>query len=88
MVNYGPAALIILSVFLSVFVGILMNRRDVTSLKDNMNRQFDAVNRQFDAVNRQFTEINGRLARIDEDLREFYGMEKKLEGRVDELSRR
>ena len=95
MLNYGPVALIIFSTFLSVFIGVLMNRRDVTTLKEDMNRQFDTVNRQFDAVNRQFdtvarqfSEVNGRLTHLEQDLREFYGMEKKLEGRVDELSRR
>ncbi|WP_419805100.1 hypothetical protein [Terriglobus sp.] len=74
MLNYGPTTLIMFSVFLSVFVGILMNRRDATSLKDDMNRQFDGVNRRFDEVNRQFVEVHDHLNRIDEDLREFYGM--------------
>ena len=81
MLNYASVALIILSTFLSVFTGVLMNRRDVTVLKDD-------VNRQFDNVNRQFGEVNGRLTHLEQDLREFYGMEKKLESRVDELSRR
>ena len=74
MLNYIPAALIILSVFVSVFVGILMNRHDVAALRTDMNRQFDKV--------------DAHLTRIDEDLRRFYGTDKELEGRLNELSAR
>jgi hypothetical protein len=34
------------------------------------------------------SDLGGRIARLELDYREFYGMEKKLEGRVDELSRK
>ena len=74
MVNYAPAALIILSVFVSVFVGILMNRRDVSSLKEDINKQFDRMDR--------------RLTLIETDQKQFFTISGKLDGRIDELSRR
>ncbi len=91
MLTYGPAILIIFS----VFFGILMGRRDVNSLKEDMNRRFTEMNvdmnRRFAEmstdISRQFGEVNRRLTKLEDDYLEFYGMEKKLEGRVDELSR-
>ncbi len=74
MLNYIPAALIILSVFVSVFIGILMNRRDVESLRVDMNRQFDGV--------------NSRLTRIEDYQKQFFTVTGKLDGRIEELSRR
>lgn len=59
---------------IGLFACIWINRRDFTDLKSDMNRQFDAVNKHLD--------------RIDADLREFYGTDKQLEGRVNELSPR
>lgn len=38
--------------------------------------------------NRQFDEVKGALLTLASDYRHFYGMEQKLEGRVDELSKR
>ena len=60
MLNYIRAALIILSVFVSVYVGILMNRRDVESLRVDINRQFDSV--------------NSRLTRIEDDQKHFFAV--------------
>ena len=73
MLNYGPAALIILFTFLSVFVGIFLNRRDSTVMRQDINRQFNEVNR--------------RLSRIEDDQKHFYAVTGKMEGRIDELSR-
>ena len=39
-------------------------------------------------MNHRFTQVESRLTRLKGDYRDFYGMEKQLEGRVDELSRR
>lgn len=54
--------------------GIVLSRKDVASLRAEMNRQFDGVDR--------------RLGVLEHDYKEFYGMEQKLEGRVEELSKR
>ena len=77
MHDYVP--LIVL--FLGVLAEIWLNRRDFSESKADTNRQFDAVNRQLEAINR-------RLDCIDEDLRQFYGTDKALEGRINELSAR
>lgn len=62
----------------------------------NMNSKFDGkfndlkddIHRQFTDVNRQFGEVNRRLGLIETDLKQFYGITQKLEGRVDEISRK
>ena len=64
-----------------VLAGILLNHREVTNLKADMNRQFDKVDARFD-------KLDVRLGRIDEDLRMFHGTDKELEGRINELSAR
>lgn len=99
MHEYIPVALIIAS----VLSGILFNRRDTNELKADMNTKFADMkadtNRQFSEVNtkladlkadmnRQFTEVNRRLDIVDSDLKQFHTITGKLEGRVDELSRR
>lgn len=62
--------------------------RQFTDTRADTNRQFADVQRQFTDVQRQFTEVRGSLATLTEDYQRFYGMEQKLEGRVDELSKR
>ena len=60
-----------------IFGGIFLNRRDFAESKSDMNRQFGEVNKRLDRV-------DDRLGSIDRDLRNYA----KLEGRVEELSRR
>ena len=85
--------------FVLVILGWLHQNQRLTDLRADTNRQFDSmktgidmrfgeVNRQFGEVNRQFEQVNQRLATLADDYRTFYGMEQKLEGRVDELSKR
>ena len=74
MVSYIPAALIILSVFVSVFIGILMNRRDATLLRDDMNRGID--------------ELNRRLTLIESDQKHFFTITGRMDGRIDEIAKR
>lgn len=90
------------SLVLVILAWLHQNQR-LTDLRADTNRQFDDAradtNRQFDDLrrqfhdlrgdtHRQFTEVNGTLATLAADYRNFYGMEQKLEGRVDELSKR
>lgn len=80
MLNYGPALLIVFSVFL----GILLNRREVTSLKEDMNKQFE---RSKEDMNKQFERVDRRLTLIENDQKQFFQVTGKLDGRIDELSR-
>ena len=79
MHEYGP----VIITFLVVLAGILFNRKDVSDLEADMNRQFTDMKSDF---NRQFDEVKAHLGRIDSDLRLFHGTDKELEGRINELS--
>ena len=57
-----------------VLAGILLNHREVTQLKTDINRQFDKV--------------DSRLTRIEEDQKQFFKTIGVLDGRLDELSSR
>ena len=76
MHEYMPLAVTLIA----IFAGILLNRRDYGLLREDMNQRFDRVDKRLDR-------IDNRLDRVGNDLREFYGSNRKLEGRVDELSR-
>lgn len=67
------------SVVLVILAWLYANAR-LSDLRSETNRQFEGVNSRLDR-------IDSRLDRVDADLREFYGSNRKLEGRVDELSR-
>ncbi len=64
-----------------VLAGILVNHREVSTLRTDMNRQFDRVDARYERM-------ESHLSRIDQDLRNFHGTDKELEGRVNELSAR
>ncbi len=57
-----------------VLAGILLNHREVTQLKTDINRQFDKV--------------DSRLTRIEGDQKQFFKTTGVLDGRMDELSAR
>lgn len=88
MLNYGPAVLIIFS----VFVGILLNRRDLSALRAELRGELgsfrDEVRREFDQVRREQVETNRRLTLIETDQKHFFQVTGKLDGRIDEPSRR
>jgi hypothetical protein len=44
--------------------------------------------RRLDAIDRRIDKIETRLELIQKDMREFYGVTQKLEGRIDEISHR
>lgn len=68
-----PSLLVVLS-------WIQTNSR-LSDLKEGMNQRFNQVDQRFN-------QVESRLTRLEGDYRDFYGLEKKLDGRVDELSRR
>ncbi len=84
MLNYGPAVLIIFSVFL----GILLNRRDTTILKADINSLKADMDKQFDRVDKRFDVLTARVSALEADYTQFYGMQQKMEGRLDEISSR
>lgn len=70
--------------------------RQFGEFRSDTNRQFSEfrsdTNRQFSELrsdtNRQFDDVKKTLATLTSDYHNFYGLEQKLEGRVDELSKR
>lgn len=102
MLNYGPAILILFS----IFVGILLNRRDSTLLREDMNRRFAdfrtemdirfrAVEQRFDEMSRRFGDMDRRLDAIDRrlnliesDQKQFFKETGEIQGRLNELSSR
>jgi len=82
------------------FVLVILAWINSNARVSDMNAKFDSklsdlttdfksdMHRQFDEVSRQFGEVNRRLTLIKTDLKQFYGITQKLEGRVDEISRR
>ena len=77
-----------LSSFVLVILAWLHSNARLTDAVASMNRNFDRMDKRFEAIDRKFEGIEKRLDRIDGDLKEFYGTTKRLEGRVDEISRR
>ena len=59
---------------LAILAGIFFNRNDLKDLRAEMNARFNKV--------------EDRLAGIDADLRQFYHLTGKLEGRVHALEKR
>ena len=59
---------------LAILSGILFNRSDIKDLRTEMNARFN--------------KIEDRLAGIDADLRQFYHLTGKLEGRIDAIEKR
>lgn len=66
--------------------------RQFAEFRSDTSRQFDDLRRQFGDLrfdaNRQFDEVKQALATLTSDYHNFYGLEQKLEGRVEELSKR
>jgi hypothetical protein len=59
---------------IAILAGILFNRSDLKDLRAEMNARFN--------------KIEDRLTGIDADLRQFYHLAGKLEGRMDALEKR
>jgi hypothetical protein len=65
----------------AILAGILFNRNDVKDLRTEL-KDFRVE------VNARFNKVEDHLARIDSDLRQFYHLSGKLEGRMDALEKR
>ena len=66
---------------LAILAGILFNRSDVKELRAEMRARFDRVDARFD-------QVDARFNRVDADLRQVYAFTGKLEGRIDEISKK
>jgi hypothetical protein len=70
---------------LAILAGILFNRSDIKDLRAEMNARFNQIEGN---VNDRFNRIEDRLAGIEADIRQFYHLTGKLEGRIDALEKR
>jgi hypothetical protein len=66
---------------IAIFAGILFNRVDLRELRVEMNSRFSKIEDRF-------TRVEDHLARIGTDLRQFYHLTGKLEGRMDAIEKR
>ncbi len=55
---------------------------------DKLNERMDKFSERLDTLGERIDKLNDRVTSIEGDLRTFYGVTGKLEGRVEELSRR
>jgi hypothetical protein len=70
---------------LAILAGIFFSRNDIKDLRAEMNARFNQINGNVDA---HFNKVEERLGGIDADLRQFYHLTGKLEGRVDAIEKR
>jgi hypothetical protein len=77
---------------IAIFAGILFNRSDVKELrielKDLRGEMLTRFNRIDGEVSSRFDRVDDHLGRIDADLRQFYHLSGKLEGRLDAVEKR
>ena len=52
------------------------------------NARFAAMDKRMDGTDKRLDKIDADLVAINADLKQFYGMTTKLEGRMDEISKR
>jgi hypothetical protein len=74
MVRQCTTVVIVGVPLVAIFAGILFNRNDARELRAEMSARFNKV--------------DDRLDRIDADLRQFYHLSGKLEGRMDAIEKR
>lgn len=63
---------------IAILAGILLNRSDIKELRSDVRGDIASLR----------SETLGRLDRIVADLRQFYSVSGKLEGRIDEVFKR
>ena len=81
---FGTVALAIVVALVptvTAMIGIIFGRQEARDTRARMDAQFDKVNTRIDTT-------NARIDKMAADYTQFYGMTTKLEGRVDEISKR
>ena len=66
---------------IAILFGILFGRSDVKDLRADMQMLFKRMDERFN-------KIEDHLSRIDADLRQFYHLTGKLEGRIEAIEKR
>jgi hypothetical protein len=69
----------------AVLAGIFLNNKAAQELKADFRRDTDRLDKKMDGISQQ---INGRLDVIEADLRQFYHLSGKHEGRLDAIEKR
>jgi predicted nuclease with TOPRIM domain len=73
---------------LAILAGIFFSRSDVKELRSEIKDLRTDMDARFNKVDERFARIEDHLNRIDSDLRHFYHLTGKLEGRVESLEKR
>jgi hypothetical protein len=66
---------------LTILVGIFYSQKGISELNQRIDRMDDRIEGRL-------TRIEGRLDRIDADLRQFFSITGRLEGRMDAFEKR
>jgi peptidoglycan hydrolase CwlO-like protein len=69
----------------AIFAGILLNNKNANEMKADFQREISRLDSKIDKVS---ASLHERLNVIDSDLRQFYHLNGKLEGRVDAMEKR
>jgi len=76
----------------TILAGIFMNNKAAQELKADVRRDIDRLDRKIDRLDAKVdavaTALNGRLDVIEADLRQFYHLSGKHEGRLDAIEKR
>lgn len=73
---------------LLILAGLFFNNKGLGDLRAELNERFNRVDQRFDQMDQRFDRMDERLDRTDADLRQFYHLSGKLEGRVDSIEKR
>jgi len=77
---------------LAILAGIFFGRSDIKELRSEMRSEIGELRSEIGGLrsemNERFNKIEDRLNQIDADLRQFYHLAGKLEGRIDALEKR
>jgi hypothetical protein len=69
----------------AIFAGILLNNKNAKEMKADFLREISRLDSKIDSVS---LSLHARLNVIDSDLREFYHLNGKHEGRLDSIEKR
>lgn len=71
-----------------VILGWLHQNMRLSDLRSDFNRQFDNMDQRLDRMDQRLDRMDERLRLIEGDQKQFFTVTGKLDGRIDELSRK
>ncbi len=71
-----------------VILGWLHQNTRLSDLRSDVNRQFDRMDGRLDRMDGRLDLMDERLRLIEGDQKQFFTVTGKLDGRIDELSRK